>query len=236
MSKISIGVPGLDKMLHGGLIPGRIYLLKGGPGMGKTTLSMHFLMEGIKKGERGLYITMEEPAAHIKEDMEKFGFEVEHPNLRIIDATPTGAKANILGDIRYEEFGVSFDKLIDGVKNALREGHYTRIVIDPITMVRVILNNEAAYRKTFLLFVNTLISHDATIILTMETGEVGVEEYLASGVIELFKFVERGKVLRGVGVSKFRGSSFDEEIRPYRITNRGVEVYPNESLFMGGQY
>ncbi|WP_297437782.1 ATPase domain-containing protein [Thermococcus sp.] len=236
MGRISIGVPGLDKMLHGGLIPGRIYLVKGGPGMGKTTLSMHFLMEGVRKGEGALYITMEEPAAHIKTDMGKFGFNVEHPNLKIIDATPTGTKTNILGDIRYMEFGISFDKLIAGIKDILKEERYTRIVIDPITMVRVILNNEAAYRKTFLLFVNTLISNDATIILTMESDEVGVEEYLANGVIELFKFVERGKVLRGIGISKFRGSSFDEEIRPYRITNRGVEVYHNESLFMGEEY
>lgn len=54
MSRISTGIEGLDKMLNGGLIPGRAYLVKGGPGTGKTTLAVHFLMEGVKNGEKML--------------------------------------------------------------------------------------------------------------------------------------------------------------------------------------
>src|SRR5688500_2578704 len=60
------GVPGLDDILHGGLIPHRLYLLDGDPGAGKTTLAIQFLLEGIKAGEKCLYITLSETAEELK--------------------------------------------------------------------------------------------------------------------------------------------------------------------------
>ena len=58
--RVSTGVTGLDEILYGGLIPKRTYLVRGGPGCGKTTLGLHFLTEGTAKGETGLLITLGE--------------------------------------------------------------------------------------------------------------------------------------------------------------------------------
>lgn len=88
-ARISTGIPGLDIMLNGGLIPGRTYLVKGAPGTGKTTLAMHFAMAGISNGESVLYITLEEPGENIKQDFSRMGFDVYNENFTLIDATPT---------------------------------------------------------------------------------------------------------------------------------------------------
>ena len=64
--RISTGVPGLDYVLNGGLIGNRFYLVEGVPGAGKTTLGLHFLLEGVRRGEPGLYITLSETAAELR--------------------------------------------------------------------------------------------------------------------------------------------------------------------------
>ena len=229
--RVSTGVEGLDEMLRGGLIPGRVYLVKGSPGSGKTTLAFQFLMEGIKKGERALYITFEEPASFLREDMRKFGFEIDNPLLKIIDATPVGKNKTIFNTIPYEDFAKSFDKLISGIEEELKSRNYRRIAIDPITMIRLTVRDELEYRRAFIEFLKEISEHGATVLLTSELSQNEIEEYLASGVIEMRK-IERGeKLLRGIRITKFRGSDFDETMRPYRITDRGIVVYPNEPLF-----
>jgi KaiC/GvpD/RAD55 family RecA-like ATPase len=231
MKRISTGVEGLDKMLNGGLIPGRAYLVKGGPGTGKTTLTMHFLMDGVKNGEKCLYITLEEPASSLKEDMKNFGFELEHPNIRLVDATPVGGKRNIFADVLYEEFAVSFEKLTRSITGELKAENYSRIVVDPLTMLRLTIKDELKYRRTFMAFLKEISKYNATVLFTSELSESDIEEYLVSGVIELRVIEGRGKPVRGIKITKFRGSAFDEEARPYKITDKGIVVYSRESLF-----
>jgi len=233
MVRISTGVEGLDKMLNGGLIPGRAYLVKGGPGAGKTTLAMHFLMEGIKNKEKGLYITFEEPLSTLKEDMSKFGFNLDHPNIKIVDATPVGEKKMIFADVLYEEFATSFEKLARTISEEIKAEKYSRIVIDPLTMIKLTILDELEYRRTFMTFLKTISKYKATILFTSELMDSDIEEYLVSGVIELRVIEEQGKTLRGIKIIKFRGSTFDEELRPYRITSKGIKVYHQEVLFHG---
>ena len=64
--KIQFGISGLDSMLEGGLIPERPYIISGPPGSGKTILAMQFLQEGLKKGEKVLFVALEEPVNEIK--------------------------------------------------------------------------------------------------------------------------------------------------------------------------
>ncbi|ASJ03018.1 ATPase [Thermococcus profundus] len=231
MSRISTGIEGLDEMLNGGLIPGRAYLVKGGPGAGKTTLAMHFLMDGVKKGEKCLYVSLEEPVSSLKEDMRNFGFDLENPNIKLVDATPVGEKRSIFADVFYEDFAVSFEKLTRAIIQELKAEKYSRVVIDPITMLKLTIKDELEYRRTFMSFLKVVASHGATVIFTSELAESDVEEYLVSGVIEMNVIEGRGKPLRGIKIRKFRGSSFDEETRPYKITDRGIVVYSRESIF-----
>jgi circadian clock protein KaiC len=72
--RLSTGISGLDEVLHTGLLSGRAYLVRGGPGTGKTTFGLHFLAAGIAKGEQVLYITLGEPAEQIRLNAEQLGF------------------------------------------------------------------------------------------------------------------------------------------------------------------
>ncbi|HYI42809.1 MAG TPA: ATPase domain-containing protein, partial [Sphingomicrobium sp.] len=78
--KAKIGVPGLDDILAGGLQRGRVYLVEGSPGTGKTTIATQFLLEGAATGERGLYITLSETEEELRESAASHGWKFDEPN------------------------------------------------------------------------------------------------------------------------------------------------------------
>jgi hypothetical protein len=88
--RVSTGVPGLDEMLGGGLIPGRPYVVSGTTGSGKTILAVQFLHQGVKQGERALLVAIDEPPAEIRENVRALGWDVG--KIRILDVHPA-AKA-----------------------------------------------------------------------------------------------------------------------------------------------
>lgn len=75
--RISTGVPGLDDILCGGLTAERVYLVEGSPGAGKTTLGLQFLLDGVARGERGLYITLSETADELDAVAESHGWSID---------------------------------------------------------------------------------------------------------------------------------------------------------------
>src|SRR5262249_31202549 len=85
-ARLSTGIAGLDEVLHGGLLPGRTYLVRRGPGTGKTMLGLHFLTAGALRGERSLFITVEESTDQIRKDARVLGFDLE--GVRFLDLTP----------------------------------------------------------------------------------------------------------------------------------------------------
>ncbi|MEM3139581.1 MAG: ATPase domain-containing protein, partial [Archaeoglobaceae archaeon] len=85
--KISTGIEGLDKLMMGGFLKGRSYYIKGESGTGRTTLGLQFLIEGAKKGERVLFITLTESAEYIKEDSKNLFLEIE--GIDFLDLTPS---------------------------------------------------------------------------------------------------------------------------------------------------
>ena len=222
--KISTGIKGLDNMLRGGLIRNRTYLIKGGAGAGKTIMSMHFLVEGAKRGEKVCYVTLCEAEDEVRENMESLGFDLS--GVEIIDFSPTGEK---ISEIIDEELDAdTFDILIKDVLSKIKP--VSRVVVDPISMLKVASKSEVHYKRHLLKLMRTLRELKATTILITEFTSTDVEDSLVNGVIELRTIETKGKIVRGVRISKFRGSDFDETIRPYKITERGIEVYSDVSV------
>ena len=229
MERVSTGVKGLDEMLNGGLIAGRSYLIKGGPGVGKTALAMHFAMEGVMRGETVLYLTLDEPAGDIRADFGRMGFNVNDPRFVLLDATPALERYGLIED-PSETFAKDLEKLRTAVVERYREIRYSRIVIDPITMLRLNSVKEPEYRRAFLRFVKTMSRLKTTVLITSELKRVDVEEYLVNGIIEMHMFEVQGRLMRGIRITKFRGSGFEPAVRPYEITDRGLVVHHDRVL------
>ncbi|HLZ60002.1 MAG TPA: ATPase domain-containing protein, partial [Ktedonosporobacter sp.] len=87
--RVSTGITGLDEILYGGFIPRRAYLVRGGPGCGKTTLGLHFLTEGVARGERSLFITLGEPEAELRANAQALGFDLAQ--VHFLDLSPNAA-------------------------------------------------------------------------------------------------------------------------------------------------
>src|SRR5947209_3616075 len=75
--RASTGIPGLDDVLGGGLHTKPVYLIEGDPGSGKTTLGLHFLLEGVRRGEKGLYITLSETANELRTVAASHGWNMQ---------------------------------------------------------------------------------------------------------------------------------------------------------------
>lgn len=229
--RISTGVEGLDEMLNGGLLPNRTYLLKGGLGTGKTTLGIQFILAGAKNGERTMYITLEEPAEEIIEDIKLLGFDLEKfPDVHIFDASPFGETA-LFGESFYSSLELDMPGFKAALESKIEQIKPSRIVLDPITLLALVSKNEVEYRRDVLSLFKLFRDYGVTTLLISEHTKEYPEDFLVSGVIEYIVYEVNGKTIRGIRIKKMRGTSFDEQVRPYRITSEGIKVYNEESLF-----
>lgn len=247
--KIKTGVPGLDEMLHGGLIPSRPYIVSGQLGTGKTTLALQFLLEGVKNGENVLYITTEEPPNEIKKNFESFNWDLS--KIKVFDAIPDVMTYEItpIKDItaireivafkdipdqirKTPEHGspeLTFNALQNALKLALSTTSYDRIVVDSLTALKFFCIPSYDHNLGVQSFIRFLSELKVTTLLTVEMPEqyqFEPELFLARGEIRLLKWRDKnGELKRGILIEKYKGSSHDIHIRPMEITPNGIVVY-----------
>lgn len=238
------GIPGLDELLNGGIPRGRVVLIVGGPGTGKTILCAQFLVNGIQKyGENGLIVTLDESKAHICSEMAKFGWnlaELEQANkLAFVDASPI---RHVPGEVKIGKLTIgkrefSMVSLIEGVQRGVEMVNAKRVVVDPIASLIFQYPDMIQRRTAILDLIEALMTTGATCLLTTELRAVGLErsvqleEYLAHGVI-ILQTLQVGKFLtRILQIEKMRETQIDTQPRPYKITETGIEVYSKESIF-----
>ena len=246
-ARVSTGTPGLDRMLEGGLVGRRPYLIVGPSGTGKTTLALQFLIEGIRRGERVLLVTMEEPPNEIRINHRLLGEELL--KVEVFDAIPDIMRyervpfkdiasvrhatpfANVPLEIRRSPELTAVEVTMAALEQMLRSDvqrrTYSRIVIDSLTALQYFCMkgfDTIAGAQAFLRFLSDL---RVTTILTVESPLEDVdtpERMLARGEIRLFRWELEGRTVRAIGVEKFRGSSHDVRLHPYRIGPQGLDV------------
>jgi KaiC/GvpD/RAD55 family RecA-like ATPase len=238
MERVSTGIAGLDEMLGGGFPPNRIILVRGGPGSGKTIFSLQFIVDGIKKGEQGIYMTLEEPLNLIKANMASFRWDLEHfmrkGVLKMIDGSqltyehPYGTK--------YDSKGLVITNVANQIKQEVENFKAKRLAVDPITSAVIHQRFPTDKRLEILELIKILREMPCTSVITSEfsspsaEGEFYVEEYLADGVIVLSKVLQNFKLSRILRVEKMRGVKHDDQPRRYEITDKGLVVYNTESV------
>jgi KaiC/GvpD/RAD55 family RecA-like ATPase len=230
---VSTGIAGLDEMLHGGIIGGRTYLITGGPGAGKTILCMQYLMEGVKQNEKGLYVALEEQAQELKDDMGAFGWDLQR--IKILDTMQDMASGvwalKTTGVITKPEFNLK--SLIEAIRTILLSYKPKRMVIDSLTSIKMLYDSKTEARRELLGFINFLESTGCTTLLTseLEGPDILMEEFLTSGVLKIHMVESDGEKVSAVSIQKVRGTSFDKHMRPMKITDQGIVVFPKESVF-----
>ena len=245
--RVSTGNRSLDDMLEGGLVAHRPYLIVGPSGTGKTTLAIQFLCEGVRRHERVLLVTLEEPPNEAK--VNHRGLEPSLSRVEVFDAipdimryerTPFKDIASVRTAIPFAEVPLrirqspelaSVEVTITALEQMLRteviRRGYSRIVIDSLTALQYFCMKgfePIAGAQSFLRFLSDL---HVTTLLTVESPLEDVdtpERMLARGEVRLFRWELDGQTVRAIGVEKFRGSSHDVRLHPYRIGPQGIDI------------
>jgi KaiC domain protein len=228
--RMKVGIIGLDDMLGGGLIPGSICAIIGTYGTGKTTFSLQFIWEGLKKGEHIIYISLEEREERIIEYMQQKGWDVKpfmNKSLFVIKLDPT-------------DFNLANNRIKNELPRLIKQVKAHRVVIDPISLFEDLFDSDSVRRQEMFRFVEGMRDQKCTIMMTSETDKDNafssrhaLIEYLADTVI-LLRYVRPSDltdVHLALEVVKMRMSAHSREIKPYEIQQEQVLVYSEANVF-----
>ncbi|HIH01557.1 TPA: hypothetical protein HA259_05735 [Thermoplasmata archaeon] len=246
--RASTGIAGLDKMLKGGLIPGRPYVLSGTAGSGRTTAGVQFLQQGVRQGERALLVAIDEPPAEIRENVRYLGWDVG--KIRILDVHPTakayskkvsmvevaaqravGSLREARDDARTEALkqaspDLSVQSLQLMLKQELKETRYSRVVIDSLTTLKR-LSGEQDVDMGMMSLMRFLSESNLTCLIITDVPDptsVEPEIFVSRGEVRLHRIMTGTRIERCVTIEKMRGSGHDTVPRPLSITKEGIQV------------
>ena len=223
------GIAGLDDVLNGGLARGRLYLVEGIPGSGKTTLAMQFLIEGAKRGESVLYITLSETAEELKSVAQSHGWDISGVTVRELlpdeDALETEQQYTMYHPSEVE-LAATTKMILDDVEKLKP----TRIVFDSLSELRLVAGNPLRYRRQILALKQYFTGRQCTVILLDDMTAADHDLHVQSivhGVIYLQHLSpEYGAERRRLRVVKYRGTDFRGGYHDYLIRKGGLVVFP----------
>jgi len=228
--RVKMGILGLDDMLGGGLIPGSICSIIGTYGTGKTTFSLEFVWDGLKKKENIIYISLEEREERILAYMQQKGWDVKpflNKSLYVIRLDPT-------------DFNLANNRIKNELPKLIEEVKASRVVIDPISLFEDLFTTDADRRQEMYRFIEGLRDKKCTIMMTSETdrdnvfsSRHGLIEYLSDTVI-LLRYVRPSDLTNvhlALEVVKMRMSAHSREIKPYELMQDQVLVYSEANVF-----
>jgi len=214
--RVSTGIPGLDRLIGGGLVAGRSYLVSGEPGTGKTIMCLQYILEGISKGEKGVFVSIDEKPEHLIEDAKALGWDlsskIDEGTLQILDVSSYFVEAG-----KSKGKSIDVERVIDDLSRFVKKAGATRLVIDPVAPL---CSKSEAFsdiqdyikRLIFLLEEQTgcttlLTSHVP--VGTNRLSQYDVEEFVVSGILLLRLVKPEKKYLRTVFVRKMRATAVD---------------------------
>ena len=238
IKRVESGIPGLDEILHGGIPQRNVVLLSGGPGTGKSIFGQQYLYHGLKRGEPGILVALEEHPIQIRINMSQFGWDVrsyeERGLFAIVDAF-TGGVGEAAKRERYVVRSIDdIPSFIDVIRDAIRGLNAKRVVIDSVTTLYI--TKPAVARAVVMTLKRVLAGLGCTSILVSQisVGERGFGgpgvEHAADGIIRLDLDEVEGELRRSLIVWKMRGTSHSMRRHPFEITNKGLVVYYNRVL------
>jgi circadian clock protein KaiC len=216
--RLSTGVAGLDEMLQGGLWRGSTTLLGGPTGAGKTTIALQFTLEGVRRGEPGLYVHLEENPTQLSFLVEGFGTDPDTPGLHLLYHSPVE---------------LQIDSLVDQMFSLIRDRGVKRVVVDAVgDLVTAARDPQRLHDYLYALSQHFAVS-GVTAIFTFETARPGITggyaidapfSHLSDNILLLEAGITDDRTHRKLRVIKTRGSGHDPRVREVEITGEGVRV------------
>ena len=229
IQRVPMGISSFDSLIEGGFKKNSANLLVGGAGSGKTILATQFLVEGLKNGERCLYVTFEEKRKGFYANMKKLGWDLESYEKKdlftFLEYTPAKVKTML------EEGGGAIESIVVGKK-------ISRMVIDSITSFALLFENELSRREAALSLFNMINKWSCTSILTLEeeplrSGSAASSkplEFESDSIILLYFIRGKRKRRRYLEILKMRGTNHSQDVYEFHIDKSGVTFEKEPSL------
>lgn len=231
-----IGIPGLDNILAGGLTPNRLYLIDGDPGSGKTTIALQFLMEGARRNETTLYVTLAESAQELTAVAESHGWSLD--NIHLLEIIPGGDALSTDEQITmFHPSEVELGEATEKILAAVEQHKPQRVVIDSLSELRLLSQHSLRYRRQILALKRFFMGRECTVMLLDDRTADAADRQpysIAHGVITLEQLTpEYGGERRRLVITKYRGSAFRGGYHDFQIREGGVVVFPR---LVAGEY
>lgn len=226
--RASTGISGLDELLHGGLPRRKLYLIEGTPGVGKTTLGMHFAMEGAKQGERVLYILMSETESESIEIAKSHGWSLD--NIEMVHQSHSDFLNQDAQQTMLHPAEVELPEATGPIVERIEEFDPERLVLDSLSEFRLLAHDERYFRRQLLALKEYLAGRGCTTLMldarAKTAGDIHVHS-VASGIIEMEQLSPKfGENRRRIQIRKVRGMQYVGGYHDYVIERGGIHVYP----------
>jgi circadian clock protein KaiC len=231
-SRQTTGVAGLDDVLGGGLPSHRLYVVEGEPGSGKTTLALQFLREGVRLGQRTLYVALSETLEELTDVAASHGWTLEGINLIGLDTLSERPEDEASYTV-YHPSDVELGETVKRIRTEIERLSPERVALDSVSELKILSQTSARYRREILGLKQFFAGKKCTALLlddrTTQEGEQHLQS-IAHGVVRMEREGrEYGTTRRQIHIVKMRGVAFQDGRHDFVIHTGGLELYPRLS-------
>ncbi len=234
VERVSTGVEGLDQLVDGGLPKMDQIIIAGGPGSGKTLLSMEILYQAAKRGIPSSFIALDlEPKVVLKNFKNAFPAfsdidDLIAKNLLIVDGEDAATRIQASSDSESYSFG----NIVSDIESIVQSNNSKLVAIDSISLLKLLISDKLLYRKSMIALTTNMRRLGVTSVLTAEMVsserkdlKFSQEFFIFDGIIAMYQMEQEDRRSLGVEVVKLRGSNHSWSLVPYEITPEGFKVY-----------